>query len=475
MNLAPSSAAPAPPAPSIADGDPRLRKGTLVYTRRTLLVLFFYLLWGDFAFQLMEQVAPAILPLQLKELGASNLTMGVLLTTIPAFFNFAMNPIVSFRSDNLRTAWGRRKPFLVASTPFVALFLVLLPFGPEVGAWLSSLPLLQTLGVGEKTFAIGAIAGFFILFQFANWCMQPIYYYLVVDVVPDAYMARFQSLFRVVATLSSYLFNTFLYGKALTHTKEIFIGCAALYLVGFLWMCFKVKEGDYPPPAHGGKLGFRRAVAVYCRECYSHSHYLFFYGRNAFGFLALGVNIYAVFVLRDEVGLTLDFIGKLTGWSALVSAALLYPLGVLCDKYTPMRIALVGMCLQLPLALINFFFLRDAATATALMLLSLPVTTMLAASELPLYASIPPRERYGQFGSANMIVCSAVAMLGAFPAGWFMDWATKDGSVVANYRYLYLWTFFFQAVSLGFMILLYRSWRKHGGPAAYVPPDVRAT
>lgn len=104
MNLNPAVASASPAA------DDHLRKGTLLYTRRTLMVLFFYLLWGDFAFQLMEMVAPAILPLQLKDLGASNFTMGVLLSTIPAFFNFAMNPIVSFRSDNLRTAWGRRKP-----------------------------------------------------------------------------------------------------------------------------------------------------------------------------------------------------------------------------------------------------------------------------------------------------------------------------------------------------------------------------
>ena len=39
------------------------------------MLLFFWLLWGDFCFTLMEQVIPSILPLELRPLGASNSTI----------------------------------------------------------------------------------------------------------------------------------------------------------------------------------------------------------------------------------------------------------------------------------------------------------------------------------------------------------------------------------------------------------------
>jgi hypothetical protein len=97
---------------------------------------------------------------------------------------------------------------------------------------------------------------------------------------------------------------------------------------------------------------------------------------------------------------------------------------------------------------------------------------MLAASDLPLYALIPPRERYGQFGSANQLVCSLTTMLAAVVGGLFMDWVTDKGTIVPNYRYLYLWVFAAQVIQVVFMYLLYRSWLKYGGPDNYRPPAV---
>jgi len=42
------------------------RIGTLVYTRRTLLLLFAWLLAGDFCFTVMEQIIPCLVPLAVK-------------------------------------------------------------------------------------------------------------------------------------------------------------------------------------------------------------------------------------------------------------------------------------------------------------------------------------------------------------------------------------------------------------------------
>ncbi len=68
---------PLAPSAGAEPVDP-MHKGTLQYTKNSLIVLFSFLLWGDFVLNLMENVVPKVHPLQLKELGATNTVMGVL-------------------------------------------------------------------------------------------------------------------------------------------------------------------------------------------------------------------------------------------------------------------------------------------------------------------------------------------------------------------------------------------------------------
>ena len=58
--------------------------------------------------------------------------------------------------------------------------------------------------------------------------------------------------------------------------------------------------------------------------------------------------------------------------------------------------------------------------------------------------------------------------------GWFCFINTGGGAFIdmmGDYRYLYLWDAVFTAVSLVFMLLVYRAWKRLGGAAAYVAPD----
>ena len=57
--------------PLQAESPDTLSCGTLRYSRAGLRWIFFWLLWGDVAFILMESVVPSILPLQLHKLGAA--------------------------------------------------------------------------------------------------------------------------------------------------------------------------------------------------------------------------------------------------------------------------------------------------------------------------------------------------------------------------------------------------------------------
>jgi L-asparagine transporter-like permease len=91
----------------------RYTVGTLTYSKMGLVALFGWLLWGDFCFQMMEAVTPSIIPLKLNHLDAPNWVIGLIITTLPAGMNMAVNPWVSYTSDRHRGPRGRRIPFIL--------------------------------------------------------------------------------------------------------------------------------------------------------------------------------------------------------------------------------------------------------------------------------------------------------------------------------------------------------------------------
>ena len=173
-------------------GEVLYRCGTLTYTRLGLLNLFIWLLWGDFCFSMMETVSPSLTPLLLKMHNASNLTIGILMGSIPALLNFIINPIVSTRSDRTRSRWGRRIPYLLFTPPFTALFLILLGWSDQIGAFFYNL--LWGDGGSPATFTICLIAFFVICYQGFDLFVGSVFYYIFADVVPQQFIGRFMSL-----------------------------------------------------------------------------------------------------------------------------------------------------------------------------------------------------------------------------------------------------------------------------------------
>ena len=88
---------------------------------RHLYPLFAWLFWGDFILVLMEQAVPKLVPILLTQHKVSGTAMGFMMGTIPLAFGLLIMPIISYRSDQLRTRWGRRVPFIMVATPLIML------------------------------------------------------------------------------------------------------------------------------------------------------------------------------------------------------------------------------------------------------------------------------------------------------------------------------------------------------------------
>ncbi len=459
----------------------RYKVGTLSYTKAGLFTLFAYLLWGDFCFTLMETVVPSVMPLKFNAIGAPNWAMGLILTTIPNLMNMVINPFVSFRSDRFRSPWGRRIPFLAGATPFLVLFLILLGFSEPIGRWVQRVVLGGT--GSELNILLIVIGVFMVCFQFFNLFITSVYYYLFNDVVPHAFLARFMALFRMVGTAAGTLYSFFVFKFAETHMQEIFLFSGLLYLSAFILMCWKVKEGEYPPPPENvdKNEGLISSIKTYGVECFSHRFYWFFFLGNAAYAMTWVSAAYGVLGATGIVGIDLATFGKVAGVCGVLSLILLYPAGIIADRYHPLRVLLVSTIAQSMLAPFSIAFLFGRPMLSdqtafyiylGISVVGLTIVTLHGAAELPMFMQLLPQERYGQFCSANALIRSAGLMVGGLACGIFLDLAkTLHPDPVQCYRFVPVWNLIWLIASSILYFFLHREWQRLGGRLAYKAPQ----
>lgn len=402
-----------------ADAD-KYTCGTLRYTPATLTVLFGWLLWGDFTMCLMESL-PGLLIMQLKDYHISNQAIGFLMTTIFTVANTVLNPVLSYSSDRTRTRWGRRRPYLLFATPFVTLFLVLIPWAPQITNALLKIDaaraFLELFPFTPLVLVFGVLIA---LFQIFHMFIGTAYYYLIPDTVPEPFIGRFYGLFRVVGLLGGMLFYWFVFGKAHAHMQLIFAVFAILYGVSFLLMCWKVREGQYPEirEQHGH---WYSPVRNYVVECFGTP-------RNWIMFLVYGAIMwpsaasqFALFFYRDQIGLTETEVGRITAISQMISFGLAVPFGWLVDRWGCHKALMVGLVGGIVVSLSCFFLIHTRVMAFV-MGISLTIPIFLIFLALPKWTvDMYPRAQYGQFGSAGAMMGALGAAVFSPVAGWLVD------------------------------------------------------
>jgi MFS family permease len=424
-----------------------------------LVSLFFFLLWGDFCFYTMEQVIPAIMPLKLESLGASNLTITTLTSTIYYLLNMVVNPVVSFRSDRFRSRFGRRRPFLMVATPFVTLALILLGFSEDIGQSLASWG--AWAGLSSTATIIVVMGVLLVFFQFFNLVGYSVYFYLFNDVVPETMLGRFIGLFRIVSHTATFLFTLLVFPHALTHIREIFVGAAVLYFSGFMLMCLRVREGDYPPPPplDEGRTSLLAAVKTYFRECFTIRLFLYFFAFMALMQASWAVNpFYNLFLL--SLGISMEQIGHYNAWLYVPGIVLLYPAGIVTDRIGPQRGYLLILPCYLVYGVVSFFFLRDFTSWIWIAIFYLPLNAMRGVVEGTIAYSTLPRQRFGQFASANALITSLIAAVAGVAAGAFMDVFKRSYGGDNYYRLIFVWNLVFWTLAAGMLVLLYREWKR---------------
>ncbi len=474
--------------------------GTLTYTASGLAILFLLLLWGDFAWSMRDRtVMPVAQILTKQKFGMSDFLYSLIVISFPNFTNIFLMPTVSYLSDRHRGKWGRRIPFLLFTTPFIVVGLIGLGLTDILGQWLNGIT-----GWNLRACQLTIFGIFWVLLDFGTTLSNAIFNALVNDVVPQKLIGRFFGLFRIISLGAGILFNAFLIGEAQMHFCPIFIGIGILYAVGLTSLCIFVKEGSYPPPEDipaEKTSNFSRvfgAMLDYFRQSFSIPFYRWIIVTLLLGSIAFQpINNFSI-QFATSMGVNNTIYGKLLAITYAFSICLSFPLGILADRFHPIRTGLVSL-IGYALTMISGSIVLNTGLAASIgsFCQAHPVSSLWGwfafFDELPpeaiawsiifilhgvvsgcyftLTASIAlrlfPRSLFAQFNSANSLITSMGTMsVGGPMIGLLLDLQLSN----------YLWIFpiatliTFLTILGYFKILSY--YNRFGGDTAYLAPNV---
>ena len=472
-----------------ADSVETYKCGSLIYTKRGLVMMFAWMLWGDFCFTIMEAVVPSIVPLHFRSLGASDTYISIIMTSLPALFNFTITPPISMWSDRLRTRWGRRMPFIIGSLPFVTISLLLIGLNDDIAAWVHR-HFLSGSSLDQAKVTIIFLTCFVGMFDLFNMFVNTIYWYLFNDVVPEKMLGRFMAQFRIVGTLAGMFYNFFVFRFAESHMKEVYIGAALLYFVGFGLMCLRVREGTYPEPEHAAEKkgfvdGIRDALKTFYRDCFTSRYYWFFMLDPAVTCLA-AFGPFAVF-LNKSLGLSLGNIGILNGVGQGAMLVSFLFVGRLVDRWHPVRATAYLNAFSAFTAFGGWVWLFVESPNPTLYLWISAITgavfapvfhTTSQVAGMTRWMRLLPKEKLGQFSGAMCLVRAIAIFAAGFIAGGYIDLlrhfhpaSPADPDGLFAYRYMFLFSGLVTVAAFAFHYKVFRGWKRLGGDVAYAAPS----
>ncbi len=364
--------------------------GTLVYSRGDLQRLFFWLLLGDFASNVMGAALPTLLPLQLSARGVSAATIGWVLSLAP-LATIIFSPFLGVWSDRLRTRWGRRRPFLIVSTPIVAAGMLLLPH-------IQNMLLLQVVVT---------------VVQIAN-VLQTILLYLYADIMPPSLMGRFMGGFSFVGALGTMAFQYFLVPWFGTAPTMVWTICAIFYFVLFQLSVHNVREGQYPAPEPTRRSHILRG---YLKDGAGSWYIWCLWAALGMNALAGPAGLYYNLLCRDQLGMSMRAIGMMNTVATIPRLFVMLPGGWLIDRFGPRKLWGLFSLLSGGVTLGAWFWVRGSGAMLLYMLLSGALGAFTSVALMPMLYAHLPKDKFGQLVSMQSVVMFTLIFLSTNAVG----------------------------------------------------------
>lgn len=371
------------------------RAGTLVYYKKDLVKMFFWLYMGQFTFWMEHIAIPTLFPLLMARKGFDALQIGSLWSIFP-LGALVIFPILGTLSDRTRTRFGRRRPFSFCMIPFWLLGLVLLPFTECYWAAFATMLLVGVAGAGSN-----------VLNGFYN------------DVVPAELMGRFVAGMRLLGSVGGLIVQLFALRMFDRFPIAVFVSIACIGSIGELLMVCMVKEGEYPPPPP--KASIFKTVGEFLKDGFANRYIIFLW--LTMGVTALGGPVMATYFnlfftdAKTGLGLSSTQLGYILAVGTGIGLFLIMPAGLIVDRVGPKKIwgwsgLFVGF-----FQIMMFFFARSVISVSILYAVYAAINTLMTATLLPMMYSFIPKDKFGQLNGANQILGRALQIIGANGCG----------------------------------------------------------
>jgi len=449
-------------------GSPRRwQVGTLSYTAGGLAVLFLWLIGGDLALNVRDRAIPPVMQVMFKMFNASDTVTGLVFASIPAALNLIVAPVVAFKSDRLRSRWGRRVPFMLIPVPFIVLATFGLGYAPQLGRWISDM--LGTHSPGQNASSLVAMSICWTTFEVGSITTYAVFGAFMADVVPQAVMGLFFGLFRAVGLLAGITFYFDVLSEAQQHYTSIFLITGAIYAVAFTAMCLGVKEGRLPPddPGQPKHPGWVASLKIYFREGYCNPYYLIFFAAMILcAQCGSAFNLYAIYYSENiGLGVSNGAYGRCVALSYAVSFFLSIPLGLAADRYHPLRLSMAILLLYAVVMAGAGFLVRNSASFALALVAHTIISGSLATSTASLTQRLLPRGNFAVLNSACGVLGSIVGIFFAPFVGRLLDSTHHD------YRYTFFVNAGVTAATFIVFVLVHQRFMALGGPRHYVAPE----
>lgn len=404
----------------------RSRGAALPLTAAGLFAIGCWLMLGDLGIAMRERVAlPTGLEL-LRRNAASDTTTSLLLATVPAVLSVLLVPFIGYHSDRFRSAWGRRRPFLLVIAPIGCAAMLGLALSPTLGGWTDAA--LGAASPGARICNLGWFCLFWTVFECAAISAASLFTGLVNDVVPQGLLGRFFAGFRVVGLSLGIVFNTWVFALTDHYLAEILAAIGVVFALAILVMCATVKEVCPPGEMRAAPRG-RCTLLVpraHILECFGYRPYLWIVA--AFVFACVTFSPFNTFCqyYALSMGISKASLGSMTAYGYMFSIASAFGVGWMADRYGAVRVSSVFMGLYCVAAVGGYLLVRDEASFRLFYMAHIVVSGayFTAASSMPM--ALFPRARFVQYNSTKDLMVVFGNILVSSAQGPILDLSGHD-------------------------------------------------
>ena len=393
------------------DSTRRWQSGSISYTRVELFKLFFWLLLGDFCWTMMETALPKLLPLQLDAQGVHAGGIAWMMST-GSLAALILSPFIGVWSDRLRSRWGRRRPFLICSTPIMAAGLLAIPHVHNFVLLNIVVMIVQAMNV-----------------------LQTVMYYLYSDVMPPTLMGRFMAAFRFVGFAGGLAFQYFLFPYFGSNPAMVWTVCGIFYLVLFQLSLHMVKEGSYQEPE---RISLKEVVARYVKDGLTGRYIWLLWLTLGTSALANPGGYFTDLFGKNELKMTIPEIARMNMYAMIPTMILTLPCGWLIDRIGPRPVWALSLFVQGCVGIAGYFAITSKFGLQVLYLAGACTGTLASVALMPMLYAHLPRARFGQFTSTQSLVVHSMIFGSSNFLGLLIAMAGNDYRLALLYSGVFL-------------------------------------